>query len=391
VDETTKETHRRRARPTRPGLDQVTPAAGLPPSPGVGVPTDQGADSGPDPVPEGLLDPMGQGDDRAAEAALRPRTLDEYIGQDRMKANLRVFIRAARERGEHLDHVLLYGPPGLGKTTVAHILAGEMGTPLRSTSGPAIERAGDLAAILTNLEGTGILFIDEIHRLHPALEEILYQAMEDFRIDIVIGQGPGARTVKIDLPRFTLVGATTRMGLLTGPLRDRFGIVHHLDFYPVEDLVRIVRRSAGLLGVSIDDGGAAAIGRRSRGTPRIANRLLRRVRDFAQVEADGEITGPVADRHLERLEVDLYGLDRLDRRILLTIHEKFDGGPVGLATIAAALGEEADTIEEIYEPYLMQIGFLDRTARGRRVTPRALEHLKISPSGRTRDGLFREG
>ena len=388
MDDTMKETPRRRVRSSRPAPDPV--AAAVPAPLPAAVPTPPAADPGPDPIDDELLDPTGHRDDRAAEAALRPRTLDEYIGQDRMKANLRVFIRAARERGEHLDHVLLYGPPGLGKTTVAHILAGEMGTPLRSTSGPAIERAGDLAAILTNLEGTGILFIDEIHRLHPALEEILYQAMEDFRIDIVIGQGPGARTVKIELPRFTLVGATTRMGLLTGPLRDRFGIVHHLDFYPVEDLVRIVRRSAGLLGVSIDDGGAAAIGRRARGTPRIANRLLRRVRDFAQVEADGVITGAVADRHLERLEVDLYGLDRLDRLILMTIHEKFDGGPVGLATIAAALGEEADTIEEIYEPYLMQIGFLDRTSRGRRVTPRALEHLKISPGGRTQDGLFRE-
>jgi Holliday junction DNA helicase RuvB len=306
-----------------------------------------------------------------------------------MKSNLRVFIRAARDRGEALDHVLLYGPPGLGKTTIAHILAAEMGAALRSTSGPAIERAGDLAAILTNMEGASILFIDEIHRLHPALEEILYQAMEDYRMDIVIGQGPGARTVKIELPRFTLVGATTRIGLITGPLRDRFGIVHHLDFYPMEDLVRIVERSAGLLGIAVDADGSKAIARRARGTPRIANRLLRRVRDFVQVEADGGITGPVADRYLERLEVDLYGLDRLDRKILLTIHEKFDGGPVGVNTIAAALGEEPDTIEDIYEPYLMQIGFLDRTPRGRRITPRAVEHLRLRP-GPGQRGLFSE-
>jgi Holliday junction DNA helicase RuvB len=271
---------------------------------------------------------------------------------------------------------------------VAHILSAEMGAALRSTSGPAIERAGDLAAILTNMEGVSILFIDEIHRLQPSLEELLYQAMEDFRMDIVIGQGPGARTVKIDLPRFTLIGATTRIGLITGPLRDRFGIVHHLDFYPVEDLVRIVRRSAGLLGIAIDADGATAIARRSRGTPRIANRLLRRVRDFVQVEADGAIDGTTADRYLERLEVDLFGLDRLDRKILLTIHEKFDGGPVGVNTIAAAIGEEPDTIEEIYEPYLMQIGFLDRTPRGRRITPRAVEHLKLKPGG-SLGGLFR--
>jgi holliday junction DNA helicase RuvB len=340
-------------------------------------------------APDRLLDPDPLRDETVADVALRPRTLDEYVGQDRMKENLRVFIQAARERGEPLDHVLLYGPPGLGKTTIAHILAGAMQTGLRSTSGPALERAGDLAAILTNLEGCGVLFIDEIHRLPVALEEILYQAMEDFRLDVVIGQGPGARTVKIDLPRFTLVGATTRIGLLSGPLRDRFGIVHHLDFYPVEDLVRIVRRSSGLLGVPIEDEGAAAIARRARGTPRVANRLLRRVRDFVQVDAEGAISGAVADRYLERLEVDRFGLDSLDRKILLTIHEKFDGGPVGVQTIAAALGEEAETIEEIYEPYLMQIGFLDRTPRGRRVTRRALEHLNVRPG---RDGrlLFPE-
>ncbi len=294
-----------------------------------------------------------------------------------MKANLRVFIQAALERREPLDHVLVYGPPGLGKTTIAHILGHEMGASLRSTSGPALERAGDLAAILTNLEAASILFIDEIHRLQPALEEILYQAMEEFRIDIVIGQGPMARTVKIDLPRFTLVGATTRVGLLTGPLRDRFGIVHHLDFYPAGDLVKIVERAAGILGIEVDRSGAEEVARRSRGTPRIANRLLKRVRDFAQVEDDGRITGPVAERHLERLQVDRYGLDQLDRKILLTIQEKFEGGPVGVNTIAAALGEERDTIEELYEPYLMQIGFLDRTSRGRRVTSLALEHLGL--------------
>jgi len=342
-------------------------------------------------TPDRLLDPEPLRDETVADVALRPRTLDDYVGQDRMKENLRVFIQAARERGEPLDHVLLYGPPGLGKTTIAHILAGAMQTGLRSTSGPALERAGDLAAILTNLEGCGVLFIDEIHRLPVALEEILYQAMEDFRLDVVIGQGPGARTVKIDLARFTLVGATTRIGLLSGPLRDRFGIVHHLDFYPVEDLVRIVRRSSGLLGVAIEEEGAAAIARRARGTPRVANRLLRRVRDFVQVDAEGTISGTVADRYLERLEVDRFGLDTLDRKILLTIHEKFDGGPVGVQTIAAALGEEAETIEEIYEPYLMQIGFLDRTPRGRRVTRRALEHLNVRPGRGEGRLLFPEG
>jgi Holliday junction DNA helicase RuvB len=315
--------------------------------------------------------------DRVVESALRPRTLDEYIGQREVKANLSVLLTAARGRGEAADHVLLYGPPGLGKTTLATIIARELGVNVKYASGPAIERAGDLAAILTNLEAASILFIDEIHRLHPALEEMLYQAMEEFRIDIVIGQGPMARTVKVDLPRFTLVGATTRVGLLTGPLRDRFGIVHHLDFYPANEVARVVERSARILGIVVDRGGSGEIARRSRGTPRIANRLLRRVRDFAQVEADGEITDVVAERHLERLEVDRYGLDRLDRKILLTVQEKFDGGPVGVNTIAAALGEERDTIEELYEPYLMQIGFLDRTPRGRRITRRALEHLGL--------------
>ena len=378
--------------PERSGRPRRPAKVAAPPDPLVALPVSESPAplSGPAPSDAGLLDPSGGRDERAAETALRPRTLAEYIGQERMKANLTVFIRAARERREPLDHVLLYGPPGLGKTTVANILAGEMGTVLRSTSGPALERAGDLAAILTNLEGAGILFIDEIHRLHPALEEILYQAMEDFRLDIVIGQGPGARTVKIDLPRFTLVGATTRSGLITGPLRDRFGIVHHLDFYPVEDLVRIVRRSAGLLATPVDEEGAAAIAHRARGTPRIANRLLRRVRDFAQVEQTGTINGAVADRHLERLEVDRFGLDRLDRKILMTIHEKFDGGPVGLSTLAAAIGEEPDTLEEIYEPYLMQIGFLDRTSRGRRITRRALEHLQPGrPGGPEQERLFR--
>jgi holliday junction DNA helicase RuvB len=333
----------------------------------------------PTPPDDRLLDPLLQGDERV-DLSLRPRTLAEYIGQEKMKANLAVFIQAALARREPLDHVLVYGPPGLGKTTIAHILGHEMGTSLRSTSGPALERAGDLAAILTNLEAASILFIDEIHRLHPALEEMLYQAMEEFRIDIVIGQGPMARTVKVDLPRFTLVGATTRVGLLTGPLRDRFGIVHHLDFYPAGDVAKVVDRSARILGIAVERAGSEAIARRSRGTPRIANRLLRRVRDFAQVEGDGAVTDVVAERHLERLEVDRYGLDRLDRKILLTVQEKFDGGPVGVNTIAAALGEEPDTIEELYEPYLMQIGFLDRTPRGRRITARALEHLGLPRS-----------
>ena len=365
-----KRDHAGRGRQPRPN-----PAPSIPPGARTGAPRPAGAIPTEGPAHERLLNPADGMDDRGTDLKLRPRTLEDYIGQEKIKANLRIFIKAALDRREPLDHVLVYGPPGLGKTTMAHILGQEMKAPLRSTSGPALERAGDLAAILTNLEPASILFIDEIHRLQPSLEEILYQAMEEFRIDIVIGQGPMARTVKIDLPQFTLVGATTRVGLLTGPLRDRFGIVHHLDFYPIGDLVRIVERSARILGIPLESGGAEEIARRSRGTPRIANRLLKRVRDFAQVEDDGRISGPIAERHLERMEVDRYGLDRLDRRILLTIQEKFDGGPVGVNTIAAALGEERDTIEELYEPYLMQIGFLDRTSRGRRVTRKAVEHL----------------
>jgi len=324
-------------------------------------------------------------EDRELERTLRPRTLQEYVGQERMKANLKVFIRAALARQEPLDHTLVYGPPGLGKTTIAHVIAREMGIAIKATSGPAIEKSGDLVALLTNLEPGGILFIDEIHRLSPTLEEILYQAMEDFKLDITIGQGVGARVIKLDLPPFTLLGASTRIGLLTSPLRDRFGIVHHLGVYAQEDLARIVTRASKILGVEVEAGGASEIARRARGTPRVANRLLRRVRDFAQVESDGRITAPVAGTYLERLEVDRYGLDEIDRRLLLTIHEKFDGGPVGLNTLSAAIGEERDTVEEIYEPYLLQIGFLDRTSRGRRITRLAREHLNLSYTSRRKN------
>jgi Holliday junction DNA helicase RuvB len=297
-----------------------------------------------------------------------------------------VFIQAARQRKEVLDHTLLYGLPGLGKTTLAHVIAREMGAPLRITSGPSIEKAGDLAAILTGLEDAEVLFVDEIHRLGRALEEILYPAMEDGVLDLVIGSGPGARTVRLDLPRFTLVGATTRFGLLSPPLRDRFGIVHHLNYYSVDELERIARRSAGILRIELDDPGAHEISRRSRGTPRVTNRLLRRVRDFVQVAGSDRITGDAAVAALERLEVDRYGLDELDRTILSTILDKFDGGPVGLATLAAAVGEDSGTIEEIYEPYLLQIGFLDRTPRGRRATRHAREHL--GRRGSASDRLF---
>jgi Holliday junction DNA helicase RuvB len=333
----------------------------------------------PDEAAKVLIRPDPIEDDLPFDAALRPRTLAEYIGQTHVKENLGVFIEAARRRSEALDHVLLYGPPGLGKTTLAHIIAGEQRATLKSTSGPLIEKAGDLAALLTNLEAGDVLFIDEIHRLSPNLEEVLYSAMEDFRLDVIIGQGPSARSIKIELPRFTLVGASTRIGLLTAPLRDRFGIVHHLGFYSEDDLQAIVDRSARLLQIATDPAGSREIARRARGTPRVANRLLRRVRDFAEVAGGARITEELARDSLERLRVDQYGLDETDRRMLLLILEKFEGGPVGINTIAAALGEERDTIEEIYEPYLMQIGFLDRTPRGRRVTLLASRHLGASP------------
>jgi Holliday junction DNA helicase RuvB len=323
-------------------------------------------------------------EDAQYEAGLRPRTLDEYIGQDRLRENLQVSIAAARGRGEALDHILLHGPPGLGKTTLAHVIANELGVALRSTAGPVIEKPGDLAGILTNLQERQVLFIDEIHRMSPVIEEILYPAMEDYELDIVIGQGPSARSVKVPVPPFTLVGATTRTGLLTSPLRARFGIVHRLDFYGEPDIREIVRRSARILAVPIEDAAADEIARRSRGTPRVANRLLRRVRDFAQVRADGRITQEVAQKALQLLEVDAFGFDEIDRRLLRTIIEKFSGGPVGVGSLAAAMSEERDAIEEIYEPFLIQIGFLDRTPRGRVATARAYEYFGLAAPGKER-------
>ncbi|HHV92939.1 MAG TPA: Holliday junction branch migration DNA helicase RuvB [Firmicutes bacterium] len=317
--------------------------------------------------------------DRDLELSLRPRTLDEYIGQERVKENLRIFTEAALNRGEALDHILLYGPPGLGKTTLANIIANEMKVGIRTTSGPAIERQGDLVAILTNLEPGDILFIDEIHRLRRPVEEVLYPAMEDSVVDIMIGKGPGARSIRLELPPFTLIGATTRAGMLTSPLRDRFGVISRLEFYSIDELKTIVQRAARILGIAVDDDGAWEIARRARGTPRVANRLLKRVRDYAEVRADGTITGEVARAALDLFEVDEYGLDRIDRDLLLTIIEKFDGGPVGVDTLAAAINEEVETIEDVCEPYLMQIGYLQRTPRGRVATSRAYQHLGLTP------------